>query len=101
MNKQFHLASTVAAVILTGSLFSGHAQGASKEQVIENAPSVCEQSAINRYGADSVKAVGKRVKWSKGLGGATVTMKIKPKAKKSRKYTCVVSLENTAKFFKA
>lgn len=72
-----------------------------KAQIILTAKTTCESAAQNRYGTDSIKSISDRVKWSNGLKGALVKMKIKPRAKKPRKYHCVVDTNATVTFFKA
>lgn len=72
-----------------------------KTEIIKTAISTCESAAQNRYGANSIKSISDRVKWSSGLNGALVKMKIKPQAKRSQKYHCVVDINETATFFKA
>lgn len=71
-----------------------------KDQIILAAKTTCETAAQAKYGANSVKSISDRVKWSKGHKGALVKMRIKPKAKKSQKYHCVVDRNTIPIFFK-
>lgn len=89
------------ALSLTG-LSHVHAQtDAEKLQLSEQAITLCQSAAEKRYGENAVKSVAKKAKWSKGLRGAAVKMKIKPKAKKANKYNCVVGVDQQIKFYKA
>lgn len=72
-----------------------------KTEIIETAKSTCEVAAQDRYGANSIKSISDRIKWSNGLDGALVKMKIKPQAKKPQKYHCVVGTNSKATFYKA
>ena len=67
-----------------------------KEQALE----LCQSAAEKRYGDNAIKSLGKKAKWSKGLNGAMVKMKIKPKSKKASKFQCVVSLDKSVKFYR-
>lgn len=95
------LQATSIALLL---IVSGAAQAntnSSKSAVLDEAVALCESAAINRYGDNAVKSISDKVKWSKSLSGATVKMKIKKKAKRAQKYSCVVSLDKTVLFHKA
>ena len=86
---------------ITTGISAAHAlTDASKSQIISVAKTTCETAAQSKYGADSVKYVSDRIKWSKGHKGALVKMKIKPKAKKSQKYLCIVDSESNVMFSK-
>lgn len=99
-NRHFRKVLVSAALGLVIST-QVQAQTLSKEEVMANAMDLCQQAAQKRYGDDSVKALGRKAKWSKGLNGASVKMKIKPKSKKARKYNCVVGTDSSTKFYKA
>lgn len=71
-----------------------------KAAVQQQALEICQEAAQNRYGEDAVKSMGKKAKWKKGLNGAMVKMKIKPKSKKASKYQCVVALDKSVKFYR-
>lgn len=70
----------------------------SKDIAMSEAAALCESAAKAKYGDNSIKSISDKVKWSKGLKGATVKMKIKQKSKKARKYSCVVNLDKTVGF---
>lgn len=101
MNQHFFKATFLTAMIGLTISTSIQAQTLSREEVIASAMELCQQAAQKRYGDGSVKSVGRKAKWSKGLNGAAVMMKIKPNAKKARKYNCVVGTDSSTKFYKA
>jgi hypothetical protein len=68
-----------------------------KAQTIE----ACQTAAKKRYGEDSIKSIGKKVKWKNGMGGASVKMKLKPKSKRLTKYSCVLQPDQLVRFYKA
>ena len=72
-----------------------------KQQVSAQAIEICQTTAEQRYGEKSVRKIADKAKWSKGLNGAEVKMKIKPKSKKSSKYSCVVSIDKSVKFYRS
>lgn len=71
-----------------------------KASITAQAIDICQTAAQNRYGDNSVKKVGSKAKWSNSLKGSAVKMKIKPKSKRATKYSCVVSLDKSVKFYK-
>jgi hypothetical protein len=70
-----------------------------KAQVIE----ACQVEAKKRYGEDSIKYIGTKVKWMKAMNGASVKMKVNAKAgsKRVTKYSCVLQKDRLVKFYKA
>lgn len=99
MNR-FRLSLQIASIALLLSVASAAQANSqdSKSVVLNEATALCESAANARYGDNSIKSISDKVKWSKGLKGATVKMKIKQKSKKARKYSCVVSLDKTVEF---
>ena len=90
------------SLFITTSITAVHAQTeSSKSQIVSIAKTTCETAALNKYGANSVKSVSDRVKWSSAHNGALVKMKIKPKARRPQKYNCIVDVDAKAFFFKA
>lgn len=71
-----------------------------KEQILASAVASCESAATNKYGENAIESTSDRVKWSKGLKGAEVKMKIKRKAKGIKKYSCVVGLDESVVFYR-
>ena len=67
-----------------------------KSQTIE----ACKTAAKKRYGEDSIQYISTKVKWMKGMGGALVKMKVKPKSKRMTKYSCVLQKDQVVKFYK-
>lgn len=94
----FLIVSIALLLTATGAV-QANTQSA-KDVVLAEAIALCESAANNKYGDGSIKSISKKVKWSKGLKGATVKMKIKQKSKKARKYSCVVSLDKSVDFHK-
>lgn len=94
--------AALSVLLSTTCIATANAQNESeREQIITITKHVCETEAKNRYGENSIKSIGKKVKWSNGYKGAMVKMKIKPKAKRSQKYKCVVGKEKSALFVRA
>ena len=71
-----------------------------KDEVKVQAVEACQTEAKKRYGEDSIQYVGHKAKWMKGMGGALVKMKIKPKSKRVIKYSCVLQKDKLVKFYK-
>ena len=97
--KFISLVSATCLTFLTSNLALAQSE-ADKLAVQEQALELCQSAAESRYGDGSIKKVGKKAKWSKGLNGAMVKMKIKPKSKKASKFQCVVSVDKTVKFYR-
>jgi hypothetical protein len=72
-----------------------------KATISSQAIEICESEAKSRYGEDSIKKIGSRAKWSNGLNGSAVKMKIKARSNKPSKYSCVVGLDKSVIFYKA
>jgi hypothetical protein len=87
------------ALALTASVTSAHAE-LSKDQVKEQAVQKCEVAAKQRYGKDAIKSISDKAKWKKGLNGAAVKLKVKPKSKSSSKFLCVFKQDETVTFYK-
>ena len=96
------LLSVISASVLTVMVSStAWAQSeADKLAVQEQAMELCQSAAEQRYGEGAIKKVSKKAKWSKGLNGAMVKMKIKPQKKKASKFQCVVSIDKSVKFYR-
>lgn len=95
-------AIALAAVFSVFTSINVAAQSDDDKAQLENmAVDICQNTAQQRYGENSIKSVSKKAKWSKGLKGAAVKMKIKPESKRSSKYQCVVSLDKTVTFYKS
>lgn len=71
-----------------------------KSEVKLQAVEACQTEAKKRYGEDSIKYIGTKVKWMKGMGGGLVKMKVKPKSKRTTKYSCVLQKDKIVKFYK-
>lgn len=99
MNK---INKTLVVVFGASLLMSFVAQAElTKTQVKEQAIEICQNEAKSRYGESSVKFVGKKAKWVKDLKGASIKLKIKPQAKRTSNYSCVLGLDNSVTFYKA
>lgn len=103
MNKHFNFLRHViivsafsAAVALPVSALTLEDKASITSQAIE----ICQNEAQNRYGEDSIKKIGSTAKWSNGLKGSAVKMKIKARSNKPRKYSCVVGLDKSVTFYK-
>jgi hypothetical protein len=71
-----------------------------KSEVKAQAIEACQTEAKKRYGQDSIKFIGNKVKWKNGMGGALVKMKVKPESKRVTKYSCVLQKDKLVKFYK-
>lgn len=96
------IAALMFSASLSGLTFQAMAQSDDvKAQVQAEAAALCQSNAQSRYGDTSIKSMSEKVKWSNGLKGAVVKMKIKPEKKRASKYSCVVSADRTVTFYKA
>lgn len=89
-------------VLLSIWLFSAASAEAklSRSEVEEQVTAACQTAAEKRYGDGSIKATGKYAKWERGLRGAALNLKVKPKSKRSKKYLCVLEVDSTVAFYK-
>lgn len=71
-----------------------------KDEAKNQAIAACETEAKKRYGEDSIQYISTKVKWMKAMGGASVKMKVKPKSKRTTKYSCVLQQDKLVKFYK-
>ncbi|MGJ8681594.1 hypothetical protein [Paraglaciecola sp.] len=101
MNKGHSIIVSIGVSALLSSSVAFANIELSKEQVKQQVVSSCELEAKTRYGQDSIKSIGKKSKWMKGLKGASVKMKVKPQAKRLTKYSCVLGLDNSITFYKS
>lgn len=93
------LTITLATIsILSMTTAAAHAN-AVKQSILETAIEVCELAAQNKYGEKSVKSISPKVRWSKGLNGADVRMKIKKKARSPKQFSCIVDLDGSTTFY--
>lgn len=104
MNKHFSFLRQVIIVSVFSAAIalpvSAQSQ-ADKASITSQAIEICQKEAQNRYGENSVKKIASKAKWSSGLKGSAVLMKIKPKSKRPSKYSCVVGIDKSVTFFKA
>jgi hypothetical protein len=89
-------------VLLSIWLFSAASAEAklSRSEAEERVTEACQTTAEKRYGEDSIKVIGKNVKWKRGLRGAAINIKVKPKSKRPKKYLCVLEIDSTVAFYK-
>jgi len=89
-------------VLLSIWLFSAASAEAklSRSEAEEQVTEVCQTAAEKRYGDGSIKVIGKNAKWKRGLRGAAINLKVKPKSKRSKKYLCVLEVDSTVAFYK-
>lgn len=96
--NQFLLSAIAGSMIILASSTANAAM--TKDEILASAVASCESAAANKYGDKAVKSTSSRVKWSKGLNGAEVKMKIKRKAKGVKKYSCIVGLDESVVFYR-
>jgi hypothetical protein len=103
MNKHFTFLRHVIIVSAISAIFALPVSAESQEDkasVTSQAIEICQNEAQNRYGQDSIKKIATKAKWSNGLKGSAVKMKIKARSNKATKYSCVVGLDKTVTFYK-
>lgn len=70
----------------------------SRDDIKSQAVELCRIETERRYGSDTIRLIADKSSWSRDLQGALVKMKIKPAAKRAKKYYCVVKADKSVDY---
>ncbi len=91
--------SLVFFTLSTSTVYAATAVGSdvllSKNDIRSQAVDICRAETEQRYGDNAIKRIAGKSSWSNDLQGALVKMKIKPAAKRIKKFYCVVKADKS------
>jgi hypothetical protein len=70
----------------------------SKTEIKNQALELCRIATEQRFGSGSIKKMSGRSAWSNDMQGAMVKIKIKPQAKRAKKYYCLVKADKSVNY---